>query len=209
MRDEVTAGCIQSLDIIPAEIDTRRNHQPVIFERACVLQGNPVAGGIDGRDGMLQYIDAVLCSQGIVALPDGIHLLQTAQYRIAEGAGYKVGIPFHQCDLKRWIEAAQVPGAGGTAETTADDDHPWTCIGLPGAAAEGHAQSAEAAGRPQQVNEFATRECGHGFIAPSPASKVVGDQLDLFVCIAGCMTAHYSTWPYAATELPKCCCNEV
>jgi hypothetical protein len=52
----------------------------------------------------------------------GIELAEAGNNRVAEGTGCECGICLNQRDLNFWIEAPELTRAGGSGETSANDD---------------------------------------------------------------------------------------
>src|SRR3990170_2440026 len=100
---------------------TRINVPPFFIERLAALELHLLSRRIDRGHGVVHDVDAVLLAQRVVAVRDGLHRAEAADYVIAERAGDELQVRLDQRYRDARVAAAQVLRARRAAEPAADD----------------------------------------------------------------------------------------
>jgi hypothetical protein len=67
---------------------------------------------------------AMIIAQGVIPVRDEVHVVETAQDRVAERARHERRVALYQRYVDVARQFAEIPGAGRTAEPSADHDDP-------------------------------------------------------------------------------------
>src|SRR5436190_18780824 len=103
MGHDFRRSLVVTLDGIPNEIDTGRNHEIVVSQRLAARESNFSADKIDGGRRIL-YDSHPLSLQRRVTVRDGIDRAPVDDHIIAEGTGHESPVRFDERYLKRRVE---------------------------------------------------------------------------------------------------------
>lgn len=106
---------------IPAEIDPRRQHQPVIRQRGSILQHHPPRRAIDILRHGMNDLDPRR-AQIAVTMRDAVPVPQSAQIEVRERAGHETLGRLDQGDPHALVPPPQTARRGRPAETATDHD---------------------------------------------------------------------------------------
>ena len=122
MRHDFACRLVVAFHRTPLDVDTGRDHQAVVLKHGSARQADGFRRRVDTRGAAVHHIDAVRVFQGIKAVGDVVHVVKTAQDRVAEGTGDELFVPLDECDLQSGRHPAQVLGTTGSTKTTTNDD---------------------------------------------------------------------------------------